>query len=334
MTLSDNPSKIIPNSFQTPNFYVDECMQYLTGNEVKCLIFLGRKTFGWQKRSDRISKSQINMASGLGNETIDKAMTYLVKIGLVIRIAENDGANHGVEWALQTDSSQIRFDLMKLRQLDLENNNRKKTSKARQKRNDKGGGVVEQTHPEKTSVEQKVDGGGVVEQTGGGDVQQTGGGVVGHPPQKTIKATRKYGSPDTVHLGAEAPARASASERIAQFPEDCRVGVQCMHEVFNLLPPEKPEPGEKGGDFALWINGIRALDGIAQEYQVPFEQSLRLVYQRWNQSPFTVSHPGALKKIMSSALAQQTHQHTPSTPSEDEFSLAEHMKNFIPRKIK
>ena len=334
MTSSDTPSKIIPNSFQTPNFYVDECMQYLTGNEVKCLVFIARKTFGWQKRSDRIAKSQIITATGLGNETIDKVMSALVKFGLVLRIAENDASNNGVEWALQTDSNLIRFDLMQQRQLDLENNNRRKTSKARQKRNVKGGGDVQQTPPQKASVEQKADRGGVVEQTGGGDVGQTGGGVVGQTPQKPLsKATRKHGDPTTT-LGADAPARASASERIAQFPEDCRAGAQCMHEVFNLLPPQKPEPGEKGGDFALWINGIRELDKLAQEYQVPFERALRLAYQRWNQSPFTVSHPGALKKIMTSALAQQTHQHTPPTPNEDEFSLADHMKNFIPRKTK
>jgi hypothetical protein len=74
MTSSDTPSKIIPNSFQTPNFYIDECMQYLTGNEVKCLVFIARKTFGWQKRSDRVAKLQIIMATGLGNETTDKVM--------------------------------------------------------------------------------------------------------------------------------------------------------------------------------------------------------------------------------------------------------------------
>lgn len=325
MTHSDNPSKIIPNSFQTPNFYVDECMRYLTGNEVKCLVFIARKTFGWQKRSDRIAKSQIVTATGLSNETIDKVMATLVDLGLVLRLSENDGANHGVEWALQMDSSLIRFDLMEQRLSDQENNNRRKTSKARQKRKDKGGGVVEHTPLENASVEQKADGGGIV--------QQTGGGVVGQTPQKPLKATRKHGGPDTVHLGADAPARASVSERALQFPEDCRAGVQGMHEVFNLLPPDKPNPGEKGGDFALWIKGIRELYQLAREYQVPLEQALQLAYQRWNRSPFTVSHPGALKKIMTSVLAQQTHQHTPSTPSEDEFSLAEHIKNFKPRKI-
>lgn len=334
--MTDISSRIIPNSFQTPNFYIDECMQDLTGNEVKCVMYIARKTFGWQKRSDRIAKSQIISVTGLGNETIDKVMSALVDFGLVLRLSENDGANHGVEWALQTNSELIRFDRMRQRSLNQENTNRKKTSKARQKRNARGGGDVEQTHPKKPSVEQKAGKGGIVEQTGGGDVQQTGGGDVGQTPQKTLsKATRKYGSPDTASLGADAPARASTSERIGQFPEDCRAGVQCMHEVFNLLPPQKPEPGEKGGDFALWVKGIRELAQLAQEYQVPIEQALWLAYQRWNQSPFTVSHPGALKKIMTSVLAQQTQrQHTLPNPNEDEFSLAEYLKDFKPRKIK
>jgi len=107
-----------------------------------------------------------------------------------------------------------------------------------------------------------------------------------------------------------------------------------MHETFNLLPPQKPDPDEKGGDFALWVVGIRELGRIAQEYHVPLEQALRLAYQRWNQSPFTVSHPSALKKIMTSVLAQQTKQNTPPKSNEDEFSLAEYLKTYQPRKEK
>jgi len=336
---TDSSSKIIPNSFQTPNFYVDECMQYLTGNEVKCLIFIARKTFGWQKRSDRIAKSQIMEATGLGAETVDKAMCALVEFGIVLRLAENNAAkNNGVEWGLQMDGEAIRFDLMRKRLLDQEQRNRTKTSKARQQRANKGGGDVQHPHLEKASVEQKAEGGGVVQHTGGGDVGQTGGGVVGHPPQKPIKATRKHGDPQqslgTAQVGADAPARASASERIEQFPEDCRAGVQSLHETFNLLPPQKPDPDEKGGDFALWVVGIRELGRIAQEYHVPLEQALRLAYQRWNQSPFTVSHPSALKKIMTSVLAQQTKQNTPPKSNEDEFSLAEYLKTYQPRKEK
>jgi len=333
---TDSSSKIIPNSFQTPNFYVDECMPYLTGNEMKCLILFSRKTFGWQKYSDRISKSQMMTATGLGNETVDKVISSLVEFALVLRLAENNGRNNGVKWGLQTDSSLVRFDLMEQRLLNQANVNRKKTSIARQKRNLKGGGDVQQSPPQNASVEQKVVGGGDVQQTGGGDVGQLGGGDVQHPPQKPLlKATRKNGEAETTTkpLGANAPVRASELERIEQFPEDCREGVALMHEVFRLLPPEKPEPNEKGGEFALWIKGIRDLMRVAQEYQTPLKRAMQLAYLRWNQSPFTLSHPGALKKIMTSALAQQSlQQSAPEAGGEDEFSLSEQLKNFKPRK--
>lgn len=326
-------NKIIPNSFQTPNFYVDECMAYLTGNEIKCVLYIARKIFGWQKRSDCIAKSQIIEATGLSAETVDKVMATLVEFGIVLRLAENNASkNNGVEWALQTDSDAIRFDLMRQRMADQTQRNRTRTSKARQQRAKQGGGDIQQPHLEKASVEQKAAGGGSVQHTGGGDVGQTGGGDVQYPPQKPIKATRKHGDPASVDLGANAPARAAAVERIGQFPEDVRAGVELMRSVFNLLPPEKPDASEKGGDFALWINGIRELIKLAREYQVPLEQAMRLAYQRWNQSPFTVSHPGALKKIMTSVLAQQTKPHSTPNSNEDEFSLAEHLKTYQPRK--
>ncbi len=72
--MTEPSSKIIPNSFQTPNFFVDACLAYLTGNEYKCLSFLARKTFGWQKRSDRISKSQIALVTG--NRCINRSMSH------------------------------------------------------------------------------------------------------------------------------------------------------------------------------------------------------------------------------------------------------------------
>ena len=40
------PSKIIPNTFQTPNALTDEVMRLLSGNEVKCYLVIVRKTFG------------------------------------------------------------------------------------------------------------------------------------------------------------------------------------------------------------------------------------------------------------------------------------------------
>ena len=103
-----------------------------------------------------------------------------------------------------------------------------------------------------------------------------------------------------------------------------------MFEVFRLLPPERPAPTAKGGDFALWINGIRSLDKLAKDYAVPLEKAMRLAHAHWNRAPFNLAHPGALKKVMASALAQAASQN--SKPSTSAVTpLADQLKSFKPR---
>lgn len=124
------------------------------------------------------------------------------------------------------------------------------------------------------------------------------------------------------NMGADAPARAAAPEpskpeagtypeRIAAFPADCQPGAKLISEIFNLRPPEKPGPGQKRGDFGLWIKGIQELNSIAAEYKTPLETAIRLTWNRWKNSPFTVAHPGALSKTMIGILAAQ------ATPQRD-----------------
>lgn len=114
-----SPSKIIPNTFQTPNVLAaddDSIMSMLTGNEVKCYVAIVRKTFGWHKQSDRISKKQIMRITGLGEEAVENCMASLVSYGLILRLAENNPAqNYGVEWSLQTNDERVRWDLLRLR---------------------------------------------------------------------------------------------------------------------------------------------------------------------------------------------------------------------------
>jgi phage replication O-like protein O len=156
------PSKIIPNTFQTPNLLIDGgLMALLSGNEVKCYLVVIRKTFGWRKDRDRIAKSQIAAATGLSETTVDDCMASLVRNGLVLRTAENNPANAGVEWAPQMDDRQIDYSGLKARQADAKSKNSRRTEKARAAR----GGDVQHPHH--------------VQQPQGGDVQQ--------PPQQPIK---------------------------------------------------------------------------------------------------------------------------------------------------
>lgn len=346
--MTDTSSKIIPNSFQTPNFFVDECMSILTGNEYKCLSFLARKTFGWQKRSDRISKSQIMAATGLANETVDKTMNALVGFGLVLRVAENNPQNTGTEWALQTDDSKVRFDLLLERQEKAVEAQRKKTEKGRQKLAEKRGGkppeggLLDNPPSEGVSVGQTAEQGEIVEQLGGGIVRQSGGGSVAQSPQKPIKAKE--------NMGADAPASAveqnvrqpapeapdSSAEnpletRIAAFPEEYRAVVRLMLDLFGVRPPEKPEPDQKGGDYALWLKGIRDLLKLVHEYDVPLEKAMRLTFERWRDRPFDVSHPGALKKTMTSLLAQVSRQALPKSKPETSLEITPPEPATVPR---
>ena len=57
-------SKFIPNSFQIPNVIVDEYIDKLHANSFKLLIFIIRKTKGWQKEKDSISASQLATVLG------------------------------------------------------------------------------------------------------------------------------------------------------------------------------------------------------------------------------------------------------------------------------
>ena len=321
---SEAPNKIIPNSFQTPNFFVDVCMRYLNGNEIKCVIVLARKTFGWQKRSDRISKPQLIEATGLNGETLDGCMNFLMSVGLVLRVHENNARNEGIEWALQLDDQKIRFDLLEQRKAEQETIQQRRTQKARAAIAKKRGGLSDNHTPDEPSVGQKTDGGGIVAQSGGMVVPQGGGASVGQDTQKPFKAIKKHMAGDgqsspaqspifptsakptaNTSMGADAPARAFVlNERVQDFPQDCREGAQLMLEMFKIKPPKRPAANARGGTFALWINGIRELIEIAQEYDTPLPRAMQLTFASWNPASFRVSHPAALKKTMISALAQ------------------------------
>ncbi|MCX6067536.1 MAG: hypothetical protein NT121_17560 [Chloroflexi bacterium] len=209
---------------------------------------------------------------------------------------------------MQTDDSLVRFDILGDRQEKAASAQRQKTEKGRQKLAEKRGGLSDNPPSDGVSVEQTPRLGGIVGQLGGEIVGQLGGGSVGQSPQKPIKTKEKMGAVAPAFPAEKEPANPASekplAERIAAFPADCQIAAELMLEVFNVRPPEKPEPGEKGGDYALWVNGLRALLKVAREYDVPFEKALRLTYERWFHQPFDVAHPGALKKAMTSLLAQ------------------------------
>jgi len=73
----------IPNFTQTPNIIFDEHMKILSGAEYKIIMAICRKTFGWQKRKDKISISQISEMTGLGSTEIKNSIKKLEILDLI-----------------------------------------------------------------------------------------------------------------------------------------------------------------------------------------------------------------------------------------------------------
>ena len=87
---------LVPNAFQVPNEIVDEgWLCELGGAELKVLLYVIRKTFGFNKiAGDRIPFSQIMQGTGLSRQSTVSAVTVLEGCQLlrVVRGKSPDGA--------------------------------------------------------------------------------------------------------------------------------------------------------------------------------------------------------------------------------------------------
>lgn len=72
-----------PNYTQTPNELFDYWLPKLKLVELRVLMVIFRKTFGWHKIRDRISLSQLEQLTGSHHQDIIKAVIKLESLGLV-----------------------------------------------------------------------------------------------------------------------------------------------------------------------------------------------------------------------------------------------------------
>lgn len=184
-------SNFIPNSFQTPNAYVDQFMYLLSGPEYKVLCYLVRRIFGFQKRQDRVSIRQIGRGTqnrdgefldhgtGLSNASVVSALQNLIIFRLVRKVAENNWANEGAMYELQLDSAKVDCEgLIQREDLTL-NSERQRTEAARL---GKKPGILSDRIPEKSkalfrateNLPPAAQNGGVLSNRGGCSVQQKG----------------------------------------------------------------------------------------------------------------------------------------------------------------
>src|ERR1700730_8900710 len=88
---------LIPNSTQIPDIILDHWMAKLAGAELKVLLYIARRTYGFGKESDTISLSQIahglikrdgtvlDLGTGASRSSVARSVKVLQDLGIVIR---------------------------------------------------------------------------------------------------------------------------------------------------------------------------------------------------------------------------------------------------------
>jgi phage replication O-like protein O len=84
-----------PNYTQTPNIIFDEWLPHMKAAELKVVLVICRKTFGWHKEVDKISLSQLQAATGLSRQGVINGVNDAIERGIVLKIGNDvDGYSY------------------------------------------------------------------------------------------------------------------------------------------------------------------------------------------------------------------------------------------------
>ncbi len=106
---------LIPNSTQIPNVILDKIIPLIPEAEGKCLLYICRRTYGFQKSRDKISLTQfvdgivnrenevLDYGTGLTRPTVVEALKHLSQAGLIKVIREKSGNSYELNCELLVD---------------------------------------------------------------------------------------------------------------------------------------------------------------------------------------------------------------------------------------
>ena len=91
------PGFLDPTTTPVPDDIFDFLMSQLNGSEIRVLLYICRRTYGFKKRADSISLSQmvggittkegkvLDTGTGLGKTSVARALTSLEEKGIIVR---------------------------------------------------------------------------------------------------------------------------------------------------------------------------------------------------------------------------------------------------------
>lgn len=139
-------NRILPNTFQHPNIFIDRLMYYLTPEENVVLTFAIRRILGFQdnisSRKDNISLSQftdgitsqdgrpLSNGCGLGTAAVRRALEALSRYKILMPTQKAD-PRKGQEYWLQENELAIDWDALEERIAQKKDREARRTSRAR-----------------------------------------------------------------------------------------------------------------------------------------------------------------------------------------------------------
>lgn len=161
----------IPNSFQTPNLFIDRVMPLLELSEFAVLMFAARHILGWDDVQDRCAHLSLTAfetghrgqaGCGLSRPVIQKALETLETFGLLERVGK-PSSRKGQAWKLALDEEAVQWDQMQTRRDEKQAKNQKRTRSATkastQKRHAKNEPAVRQTYQDSSTLDVPIENG-------------------------------------------------------------------------------------------------------------------------------------------------------------------------------
>jgi hypothetical protein len=125
------------------------------------------------------------------------------------------------------------------------------------------------------------------------------------PLEKTESKPRKTAAIKKGDLMDGILAFARPADPLADYPPDVQDVLKAFTRLWVIDVPIKARRG-KSPDYELWCNGARQILIATREYGLPI---LDQVFLDWQKRPFTVSHPGAIVRVITGKVVElRTHK--------------------------
>ena len=84
-------SYVAPNYTQIPNLLLEEHIKAMTEAEMRVALAIARKTFGWHKRQDKLSLSQLMNLTGMSRQGVINGVEAGIARGIIRRESDGQG---------------------------------------------------------------------------------------------------------------------------------------------------------------------------------------------------------------------------------------------------